>query len=127
MDKELTKFLDKADDAFIYAYETRRYGVLTDMFTIQCMRNISVMASIDNGTRYFGKKGMRNTTWEIISENEDEYEVRKTVIYRKIHLTMTRLMKASTDYTCIWKVIKLLSGGYKVISIGKEDYLYDLE
>lgn len=123
--KDLLKFLDAADEDFIYAYETRKYGVLSDRFTHNAMRIISMMVSIDGGTRYFGKRNMRNTTWEVIDDDYDQMRVQKTCVYKNIHVTLFKTIKASEDYTCEWVLKKdLENDNWKVDSISQEELLY---
>lgn len=127
MPKDLLKFLDAADEDFIYAYETRRYGVLANRFTQKATNIIMRMVNEDGGTRYFGKRNMRTTTWEILEDEGDRMVVLKTCIYKNIHVTFFKTIKASEDYSCEWTIIQSDDNayGWKVNSIGQEDLLYD--
>lgn len=124
--KDLLKFLDAADEDFIYAYETRRYGVLANRFTQRASKIVEKMVAVDGNTRYFGKRNMRTTTWELIDEDIDSYTIQKTCVYKKIHVTLFKTIKASEDYTCEWVVINSDENayGWKVDVIRQEEYIY---
>lgn len=129
--KDLVKFLDAADEDFIYAYETKRFGMLSMRFTRRANTIIQRMVAADGGTRYFGKRNMRTTTWELVDEEDGAYIIRKTCIYKRIHVTLFKTIKASEDYTCEWVVVPTSSlenednnYGWKVDVIREEEYLY---
>ena len=124
--KDLLKFLDAADEDFIYAYETRRFGVLANRFTQKATLIITKMVNIDGGTRYFGKRNMRETKWELVEDRGFEMIVQKTCIYKKIHVTLFKTIKASEDYTCEWTLVQSDDNnyGWKVDSMSQEELLY---
>lgn len=118
--RDLLKFLEKADELYIDAYQTRRYGILIDRFSLDCMRGIESDVLRNGELRYFGDKHFRTTTWELISDSDTVCVVRKKCLYKIIHINLVRTMKASNDYTEDWNVSKVGRYKYTVEKIGKE-------
>lgn len=118
--RDLVKFLDKADELYIEAYQTRKYGLLIGRFSPDCMRGIESDVIHNGELRYFGDKHFRTTTWDLVSDSGNMYVVRKKCLYKVIHINLFRTMKASNDYTEDWIVIRDGEYKYTVNSIGKE-------
>lgn len=125
--KDLLKFLDAADEDFIYAYETRKFGVLSNRFTPRAITIIQRMVACDGSTRYFGKRNMRTTTWEFIEDDGRSMVVLKTCRYKRIHVTLFKTVKASEDYQCVWTLVRVDDNAYdwRVDIINQEEILYD--
>lgn len=118
--RDLVKFLDKADELYIEAYQTRKYGLLIGRFSPDCMRGIESDVIHNGELRYFGDKHFRTTTWDLVSDSGNMCVVRKKCLYKVIHINLFRTMKASNDYTEDWIVIRDGEYKYTVNSIGKE-------
>lgn len=118
--RDLLKFLEKADELYIEAYQTRKYGLLMDRFSLNCMRGIESDVIYNGELRYFGDRHFRTTTWELLSDSGDTLVVRKKCLYKIIHINLFRTMKASNDYTEDWNVSRVGKYKYTVDMIGKE-------
>lgn len=118
--RELVKFLNKADELYIEAYQTRKYGLLVDRFSLDCMRGIESDVIHNGELRYFGDRHFRTTTWELLSDSDNMCVVRKKCLYKIIHINLFRTMKASNDYTEDWSITKVGKYKYTVNMIGKE-------
>lgn len=123
IDKALLKFLEKADLLYIEAYQTRRFLVLKEHFTRDAMEGINLKVLHEGESRYFAAKNYRNNDWEIVEDYEDLYVIRKTCIFKRIHVGLFKTMPASTDYEETWEVLKDGIHGYTVSSIGREVYI----
>lgn len=121
--KDLLKFLEKADLLYIEAYQTRRFIILRDHFTREAMEGINLKVLHQGESRYFAAKNYRNNSWELIEEYDDCYIIRKTCIFKRIHVGLFKTMPASTDYEEEWEVLKEGVKGYTVSSIGREVYI----
>lgn len=105
MPDDLYEFLEEADRLYIRAFETRSIGILKEYFTTECCYMLSRWIIAEASERYFSDEKFRTTSWEILSDNQSEVVLRKECVYKDIHLTMTRQMKVSDDYTERWTVI----------------------
>ena len=123
IDKALLKFLEKADLLYIEAYQTRRFLVLREHFTRDAMEGINLKVLNEGESRYFAAKNYRNNDWEIVEDYEDLYVIRKTCIFKRIHVGLFKTMPASTDYEETGEVLKDGMHGYTVSSIGREVYI----
>lgn len=121
--KDLLKFLEKADELYIEAYQTRRFLILRDTFTREAMEGINLKVLHDGESRYFAAKHYRINSWEILDEYNDSYTLRKTCNFKRIHIGLFKTMPASTDYEEEWEVAKGGKYGYTVTSIGREVYI----
>ena len=123
--KPLLKFLEYADALYIEAYQTRRYGILFDDFTVPAMEAVNLSVIHNGGLRYFAEKHYRKNTWEILEETDTEIKILKTQIFKSIHINLFRTMKASQDYTEEWTVLKgnQYIHGFKVDGISQEVYI----
>lgn len=123
INKDLLKFLEKADLLYIEAYQTRRFLILKDHFTREGMEGINLKVLQQGESRYFAAKNYRSNSWEILEEYDDLYVIRKTCIFKRIHVGLFKTMPASTDYEEEWTVLKDGPCGYIVSSIGREVYI----
>ncbi len=123
IDKNLLKFLEKADLLYIEAYQTRRYVVMKEHFTREAMECVNLRVLHEGESRYFAAKNYRNNDWEILEEYDDIFVVRKTCIFKRIHIGLFKTMPASTDYEEEWQILKDGIHGYTVTSIGREVYI----
>lgn len=121
--RDLLKFLEKADLLYIEAYQTRRFLVLKEHFTREAMEGINLKVLHEGESRYFAAKNYRNNKWEIVNEDYDSYTLRKTCIFKRIHIGLFKTMPASTDYEEVWEVLKDGMYGFTVSSIGREVYI----
>lgn len=122
-DKDLLKFLESADALYIEAYQTRRYGILSDRFSQQAMEGVNLNVLYKGELRYFAEKHYRKNTWEILEEDAEKLVLLKTQIYKIIHVSLLKTMKASSDYQEEWTVYKNGKYGYTVSGIGQEVYI----
>lgn len=123
IDKNLLKFLEKADLLYIEAYQTRRYVVMKEHFTREAMECVNLRVLHEGESRYFAAKNYRSNDWEILEEYDDIFVVRKTCIFKRIHIGLFKTMPASTDYEEEWQILKDGIHGYTVTSIGREVYI----
>lgn len=121
--KDLLKFLEKADMLYIEAYQTRRFIILREHFTREAMEGINLKVLNQGESRYFAAKNYRNNEWEIVEDYDDVMIIRKTCIFKRIHIGLFKTMPASTDYEEEWEVLKDGEHGYTVASIGREVYI----
>lgn len=125
MNKTLQRFLDSADECYIEAYQTRRYGLLIGKFTKEAMTAINFSVLNNGESRYFAEKHYRQNNWEILEESEDGLVIQKTQVFKSIHISLFKTMKASRDYTEEWVVKEdpNSKSGYIVSSIGRMRYI----
>lgn len=102
---DLYEFLTEADRLYIRAFETRSIGLLKEHFTRDCCFSISRWIIAEAAERYFSDEKFRTTSWEILSDNQSEIIVKKTCVYKDIHITMSRQMKVSDDYIENWTIL----------------------
>ena len=121
--RDLVKFLDVSDNLYIQAYQTRRFTTLSERFTKEAIIAINSRLIASNGIRYFATKKYRNNTWELIGDMGNTIEVKKTQLYKDIHISLFRTIKASANYEETWTVERGGKYGYTVTAISQEVYI----
>lgn len=94
-------FLNEADEEYIRAYSTKSTRRLKEYMTPDCLYKISNVI-YGGSTRYFGVAKFRNTTWEIVSENETLIDFRKDVVYDKVKVSPSLKINIADNYRELW-------------------------
>ena len=103
VDKAMETELNRLDDLYIHAYETRSITMMKQVSKPEFLYKLSRIAALR--PRYFSDKQYRNNTWEVISIAGALYTIRKLCTYQQVRLGSIRKVKIATDYSEIWQVL----------------------
>lgn len=117
LDKKLEEELNKLDEVYIHAYETRSINCLKSCAKPEFLYKLARIAVLR--PRYFSDKIYRKNTWELLATEGAIQSLRKTCNYQSVRLGAIKKVKIATDYSELWQVARL-SNVLTIIDI-KED------
>ena len=112
---DLLDFLEKADEAYMIAYDARNVDDLKKYMTRECVIKVSRLASETGGARYFSTDKFRETLWSIKNQGMGTLTLIKTVTYKNIRINQS-YMKVSNDYAEVWS-LQFTPSGWIVVNI----------
>ena len=118
IDKKFEEELNKLDDIYIHAYETRSINILKTVAKPEFLYKLSRIAVLR--PRYFSDKIYRNNSWECLLVDGATYTLKKQCIYQSVRLGAIRKVKIATDYSEIWQVLRIPSGILTIVDIKEE-------
>lgn len=118
MDSKFVEELNRLDDIYIHAYETRSINILKKFAKPEFLYKLSRVAVLR--PRYFADKIYRVNSWELLSQEGATQTLRKSCTYQTVRLGAIRKVKIATDYSETWQVA-YLSGILTIIDIKEED------
>lgn len=117
IDKKFEEELNRLDDMYIHAYESRSIMQLKSVAKPEFLYRLAKIAVLR--PRYFSDKIYRKNSWDIISIEGAVYHLRKTCNYQSVRLGAIRKVKIATDYSELWQVARL-SNVLTIIDIKEE-------
>lgn len=121
-DRALCRFLDKADYLYTEAYSTRAYNNLLPYFSVNVIKELSILTQQYGELRDYALPRLRTTQWEVLGETDNQIELQKTTRFKEIKTGFFSKIKVSRDFTCRW-LVQRSNEGYLVIGIGPEEYI----
>ena len=104
MDSRLKSFLNKADDAYIKAFQYRMLGDFADYAVSSVYAEVQ-QKIIYRNNRIWGTEDFRKRTWFIVSACADEIVVRKELTFKTVKFGHT-FVPLGDELVEYWSVIK---------------------
>lgn len=104
IDKYLKTFLNKADDAYIKAFQYKVLGEFSNYATPSVYSSVQ-QKIIYRNNRIWGADDFRKRNWSVITKTEDEIVVRKELTFKSIKFGHT-LVPMGDELIEYWSVIK---------------------
>lgn len=116
-DKDLFKFLDKADDAYMRAFETSDIRLFEPYASLPVLRHLQEAMKVED--TYFGLARYRKRSWTVVNIEQETYTLQKLLRHDNIHVTATVFVPLGEDLSEIWTV-EYIRGKYTVTGIRRE-------
>lgn len=101
--KNLVEFLEEADEALIYAYETKHWSKLTNYVANGVI--LGVVEKLNSGqSTLYGIRAYRMRTWSIISRDANTFCIRKELRHQHVRLGRSIYVAIGEDKNEVWKV-----------------------
>ena len=114
---DLFKFLDKADDAYMKALESKNLTYFQPYASLAVLRRLQNRMKAEEP--YFGLARYRKRTWSIVSVTQELYTIEKNLSHDNIKVTTTVIIPLGEDVHELWTV-EQVGGKFTVTDIRSE-------